>query len=244
MNPSSSASAPGLASRRVISGDRGPGQGAEVVLRPRVFIADDHPLIIEGLRAALVRFGIEVVGEATTADTIVASHEACRPDVAVLDVRFGPGMTGLDVARDLLRIDPGARIVFHSQFDQDEMIREAYQIGGYSFVTKNMPLEMLVHSIHMAYAGKTHFAPEIAERLALMVVRGDESPRSKLDARELEVFSLMARGFTNAEISEQMSLSGKTISTTSQSIKDKLGVSRPADITLMAVRHRIIEITS
>jgi len=80
----------------------------------------------------------------------------------------------------------------------------------------------------------------IANRLALIGVRGDESPQSRLAPRELAVFTMMAQGLMNAEIAERLSLSVKTISNVSQAIKDQLGVHRPADITLLAVKHGLI----
>lgn len=206
----------------------------------RVLIADDHPLIIEGLTLALARFGIEVVGQTTTTDDVLSSYERFRPDVLVLDVRFGGPVTGLDVARQTLALHPEARIVFYSQFDQDEIVQEAYRIGGVGFITKNTPASSLAEAIKYAKDGRTHFLPAIAERLALLGVRGDASPQSKLDTRELEVFALMAKGLTNVEIAESMSLSPKTISVTSQNIKEKLGLHRPADITRLAVKYNVI----
>ena len=207
----------------------------------RVLIADDHPLIVEGLTLALARHDIEVVGQTNTTDDVIACYERFKPDVLVLDVRFGGAVTGLDVARQAISMHADARIVFYSQFDQDEIIQEAYRIGGRAFITKNTPTPVLADAIRLAAEGRTHFLPEIAERLALIGVRGDSSPQSKLDQRELEVFAQMARGRTNVEIAEAMSLSPKTISITSQNIKDKLGVHRPADITRLAVKHNVIE---
>lgn len=208
----------------------------------RVLIADDHPLIIEGLTTALARFGIEVAGQAKTPNEVLSLYLTCTPDVVVLDIRFGnAGPSGLDVARETLQRYPDARIVIYSQFDQTEIVREAYRIGCVGFVPKSNTLEVLAEAIKHVCRGKTHFLPEIAERLAMIGVKGDDSPQSKLEARELEVFRLMAQGRTNAEIAETMGLSPKTISLTSQLVKDKLGVQRAAEITRLAVRYGVIE---
>lgn len=209
--------------------------------RTRVLIADDHPLIIEGITAALKRLGFNVVGQVQHADEVVARYVESGASVVVLDVRFGPGPTGLDVARELLAARPDALIVFYSQFDQDEIIREAYRLGGAAFVTKNSAPEALAMAIDEVGRGKTFFLPHIAERLALLGVRGDDSPRTRLEPREVDVFSLMASGLTNVEIAERMSLSPKTISTISQAIKEKLGMYRAADITRLALKHGLIE---
>jgi len=205
-----------------------------------VLIADDHPMIIEGLVSALKREGVQRVADACSTADVIPQFERSHPDVVVLDIRFGEEMTGLDVARDLLSRHPDARIVFYSQFDQDEIIKEAYRLGGMAFVTKSASPDELATAIRQAHAGQVHFMGAIANRLALLGVRGDDSPQSTLAPRELDVFTMMAQGLTNAEIAERMSLSVKTISNISQAIKEQLGVQRPADITLLAVKHGLI----
>lgn len=207
----------------------------------RVLIADDHPLIVEGLRLLLPALGgIEVIATATTTADLLTEVRRTKPDVCVLDVRFGEQLTGLDVLKTLAAEDGAVRVVFYSQFDQDEIIREAYRLGAKGFVTKAKPPASIAEAVRQAYAGKTHFLPEIAERLALLGVRGDESPQTKLEPRELEVFRLMAQGLTNVEIAERLELSPKTISMTSQTIKDKLGMHRPAELALLAVKHNLV----
>jgi two-component system, NarL family, invasion response regulator UvrY len=207
----------------------------------RVLIADDHPLIIEGLIGALKRLGLRVAGQVQRATDVVANYMQTRPDVLVLDVRFGPGPTGLDVARELIARDASARIVFYSQFDQNEVIREAYRLGGAAFITKDTRPDVLARAISEAHAGRTFFLPEIAERLALIGVRGDPSPRAMLDEREVEVFMLIAAGLNNNEIAERMSLSAKTIGSIGQAVKEKLGVQRATDMTRLAVRHGMLD---
>lgn len=207
----------------------------------RVVLADDHPLLLAGFAMSLGSHGIEVVGETRTPDDVLNTYQRLSPDVLVLDVRFGGKMTGLDVAKAVLGEFPDAKIVFLSQYDQDSLIKEAYGLGGRAFVTKGCDPASLATAIKRAHEGHLFFLPQIAERLAYLSVQGDMSPQSRLDEREVEVFTLMAQGLTNAEIADQLDLSPKTISNTSQTIKEKLGVHRAADITRMAVRYGLIE---
>ena len=207
----------------------------------RVLIADDHPLIIFGLTSALAGKDIQVAERVTEAKAVVSKYSESKPDVVVLDIRFGSGPTGFDVAAELLRRFPAARIVFYSQFDQDETIAEAYRIGGRAFVPKNAAPTVLADAIKRANAGEIYFLPKIAERLALIGLKADESPQSKLEPRELEVFRMMARGLTNAEIAEKLHVTARTVSAISSAVKDKLGLSRQAEITLLAVKHMMIE---
>jgi len=207
----------------------------------RVMIADDHPLIVEGLSALLDRHGLQVVGSVNDADAAVEAYASLLPDVMVLDLRFGDqGIAGLDILKALLARFAQARVVIYTQFDQDAVVREAYKRGAKAFVTKSTAPAELADTINRVHQGETVFLPEIANRLAMLSVRGDESPLTGLQPREVEVFKLMAQGLTNVEIAERMSLSPKTISTTSQSIKDHLGMHRAADITLLAVKHGLI----
>ena len=207
----------------------------------RVLIADDHPLIIVGLTTALAKFDVRVVERADRAEDVIDKYAEGKSDVIVLDIRFGGSASGFDVARSLLERFPQARIVFYSQFDQDEIITEAYRIGGFAFVPKSASPAMLAEAIKQVHAGQHYFPKEIAERLALIGVRGEESPQAKLEPLELEIFKGIAEGLTNHEIGERVGLSEKTVRGYRASVKEKLGVEREADITRLAVKHALLE---
>jgi len=207
----------------------------------RVLLADDHPIVMTGFNMTLASHGIKVIGEAKTPDEAVKMYSDLLPDVLVLDLRFGEKLTGFDAAKEILKKHPNARIVFLSQFNQDNLIKETYKIGGRAFVTKDCDPPDLATAVTRAHEGGLYFMPQIAERWANLSVRGDQSPQSLLDEREVEIFKLMAQGLTNVEIAEKLNLSPRTISITSQAIKEKLGMHRPAEITRLAVRHGLIE---
>jgi DNA-binding NarL/FixJ family response regulator len=194
-----------------------------------------------GFALSLEGQGLEVVAQARTPEDALAQFQQVRPDVIVLDIRFGEQMTGLDVAKQILAHQPDAAIVFLSQFDQDSLIKETYRIGGRAFMTKDCDPADLAAAVRRADEGQLYFLPHVAERLANLSVRGDASPQSQLDERALEIFTLMAEGLTNAEIAEKLDVSTKTISNISQAVKEKLGVHRPAYITRLAVKHGLIE---
>jgi two-component system, NarL family, invasion response regulator UvrY len=206
----------------------------------RLLLADDHPLVVDGLAAALERAGFRVVAKVNSAEQIATAFVSAKPDVAVLDVRFGREATGLEAVRELLKAHAKAKIVIYSQFDDDELVQEAYRAGCSAFVTKDRDAATLGAAIVDAHAGKRYFLPEIAERLAVLGLEA-ESPQSVLGERDLQVFAYLARGLTNAEIAVKMGLSVKTISTISQSIKERFGVQRPAEITLLAYKYKILK---
>ena len=207
----------------------------------RVMLADDHPIVMTGFAMSLEGQGLDVVAQARTPEEALEQFRQLKPDVAVLDIRFGEQLTGLDVAKQMLAQSPQAAIVFLSQFDQDSLIKETYRLGGRAFMTKDCDPADLAAAVRRAHDGELYFLPQIAERLANLSVRGDASPQSQLDERALEIFTLMAEGLTNAEIAEKLDVSTKTISNISQAVKEKLGVHRPAYITRLAVKHGLIE---
>jgi DNA-binding NarL/FixJ family response regulator len=207
----------------------------------RVLLADDHPIVMGGFAMSLAAHGIEVAGQARTPEEALSAYQALAPDVAILDIRFGDTLTGLDVARQILKTAPQARIIFLTQFDQDSLVKEAYRLGARAFLTKDCDPAELAAAVQRAHQGELYFMPAIAERLASLSVLGEQSPQALLDERSLEIFKLMAEGLTNAEIAERLGVSSKTISNSSQAIKDKLGVERAADITRLAVRHGVLQ---
>lgn len=208
----------------------------------RVLLADDHPIVMTGFAMSLAAEGMQVVGQAKTPQEAVAQFELMHPDVLVSDIRFGAELSGLDAAKSILEKFPQARIVFLSQFDQDALIKETYKLGAKAFVTKDCDPSELAVAVQKASQGELYFMPTIAERLANLSVLGDASPQTLLDERSLEIFKLMAEGLTNVEIAEKLDLSQKTISNISQSVKEKLGIHRPALLTRLAVKHGLIQV--
>jgi two-component system, NarL family, invasion response regulator UvrY len=235
--------------RAKVGGTRPPTQSADVVAptaeeeRIRVLVCDDHPVIGSGLPATLKPYPIDVVGDVRDSNDIVAAYLEHQPDVVLLDIRYGPDMpTGFDVAAQLQKIATNVRIVFYSQFEDDQTIQDAYRLRCSAFVTKTTAIKTLVDAIKRAHDGKPYFLPDIAERLALLGLKGDDSPRAKLDARDFEIFKQLALGHTQEEIATTLNLGLKTVNIASRTIREKLGVTRNADLTLLAVKHMVISV--
>ncbi len=207
----------------------------------RVLLADDHPIVMSGFALSLQSKGIEVIGQVITPNEAIESYERLKPDVLMMDLRFGEKLTGLDAAKSILARDPKANILFLSQFDQDALIKQTYSIGGRGFLTKDISAGDLAQAIADASRGETYFLDRIAKRLANLSVKGDHSPGAVLDAREFEIFLLTAKGRTNQEMADLLGLSQKTISNVTHALKEKLGTNRNADLTLLAVKHGYVE---
>ncbi len=211
------------------------------VLGIKVFLADDHRLLVAGFRDVLKDYGIDVVEVAFSLDGLIDRFLEVKPDVLVIDVRFdskGCGENGLDVCEELLARDPSAKIIVFSQFDDQYIIERSYKLGVLAFVRKDESTEVLNEAINTVAQGKEYFSPEIARLLAWSAVK-DRNPNRLLDENDMRAFSLAADGASMTEIATAMDLSTKTIGHLMKGVKAKLGVESQADITKLAIRHGI-----
>lgn len=204
----------------------------------RVFLADDHRLLVEGFRHALKDFNIDVVEVAYSLHGLIDRYFEVKPDVLVIDVRFDSknvAENGLDICEELLAKDPKAKIIVFSQFDDQYIIEGAYKIGALAFVLKDESTEILDQAIRTVAEGREFFSPQVAQLLARSSVK-DRNPTKLLDEKELRAFLLTADGVSLAEVAEAMDLSTKTVGNLLKSIRAKLDIVTPADFTKVAIR--------
>jgi DNA-binding NarL/FixJ family response regulator len=187
----------------------------------RVLLADDHPVVREGLRGMLAAEpDIEVTGEAASGPEAVALARALSPDVILMDLRM-PGGDGVDAIRQLA----GIAVVVLTTYDSDADILRAVEAGAAGYLLKDTPRAVLADSVRAAARGETVLAPAVAGRL-LGRLRAGQAPRpERLSARETEVLALAARGLTNAEIGRSLYVSEATVKTHLLRAFAKLGVS-------------------
>jgi two-component system invasion response regulator UvrY len=204
----------------------------------RVFLADDHRLLVEGFRHALKDFNIDVVEVAYSLNGLINRYFEVKPDVLVIDVRFDSknvAENGLDICEELLAKDPKAKIIVFSQFDDQYIIEGAYKIGALAFVLKDESTEILDQAIRTVAEGREFFSPQVAQLLARSSVK-DRNPTKLLDEKELRAFLLTADGESLAEVAEAMNLSTKTVGNLLKSIKAKLDIDTSSDFTKVAIR--------
>jgi DNA-binding NarL/FixJ family response regulator len=194
----------------------------------RVVLADDHPVVREGLRGMLTAEpDIEVVGEAASGPEAVALAERLHPDVVLMDLRM-PGGDGVAATRQLA----GITVVVLTTYDSDADILRAVEAGAAGYLLKDTPRAVLADRVRAAARGETVLAPAVAGRL-MGRIRAEPGGRAEqLSARETEVLALVARGMTNAEIGRELFLSEATVKTHLLRASGKLGVSgRTAAVT-------------
>lgn len=210
----------------------------------KILLADDHPYLRRGLTQILIaEFPEAVIGEASNVPELLEQAQRQRWDVVVLDLNM-PGRGGLEALHELKRLYSNLPVLILSMYPEDQFAVRVLRAGGAGYLTKESAPQQLVLAIKTIWAGGKFITPTAAELLAAHVHQhGDhEQPRhSALSDREYEVFRLIAGGNTITEISEQLSLSVKTISTYRSRILEKLNLKTNADLARYAVQHRLVE---
>ena len=187
----------------------------------RILLADDHPVVRDGLAAMLAtQPDFEVVGEAGNGAEAVAEAARLRPDVVLMDLEM-PTLDGIEAIRQMRAVDPGAQVVVLTAFDTDERIVGAIQAGAQGYLLKGAPRAEIFDAIRTVSSGGALIPPVIASKL-LRQVRAAEQ-LDALTAREKEVLGLVAAGLANGEIAARLSISERTVKFHVSSILSKLG---------------------
>jgi DNA-binding NarL/FixJ family response regulator len=217
----------------------------------RVLIVDDQALVRAGFRMILeAQPDIAVVGEAADGEAAIRLAARFRPDVILMDVRM-PGLDGLEATRRLLGVSEGVmpRIVILTTFDLDEYVFAALKAGASGFLLKDVSPEQLVSAVRSVSVGDALLAPSITRRLVERFARPAPVPAparqaalSSLTARETEVFRLVARGMSNAEIADTLVVSEATVKTHVAGILAKLDIRNRAQAVVLAYETGLVEV--
>ena len=192
----------------------------------RVVIADDHPIVRDGLSALLGSVdGLEVLATAATGREALREAVTHRPDVIVLDVQM-PELDGVAAAREIARAAPQTAILMLTMFDDDDSVLAAMRAGAAGYVLKGATQDEIVRAIHAVAAGEAIFGPGIARRVLGQLSGNGKTadPCPDLTPRERQVLDLMATGLPTAVISTRLGLSPKTITNHTSAIYAKLQV--------------------
>ena len=207
-----------------------------------VLLVDDHAVVRTGFRLLLqANPQVAVVGEADSGEAACQRYVELSPDVIVMDIAM-PGMGGIEALRRIRAHDPQARVLALSAHDDSMHARRALREGALGFLSKRSAPEALLEAIAQVAVRKRYIDPRVAQTLALEDLEGAESsPIRRLSEREFDVFIRLARGASVQRIAEDLKLSASTVGTHLYNIKQKLGVSNQSELTLLAIRHGLIE---
>ncbi|MGD8329040.1 MAG: response regulator transcription factor [Acidobacteriota bacterium] len=207
----------------------------------RVLIADDHPIVREGLRRHLEEDnGFEVVGEAKDSREAYRMAMDSDPDVLVLDLEM-PGRGGLDTLRELKRIEPDLAVLVLSRHEEDPYAVRSIRSGAAGYLSKESVSQELADAIRTVAKGKRYISPSVAATLAMHLEHPEEGkPHESLSDRELQVLCLMGKGMTATEIADELCLSVKTISTYRSRILDKMTLENNAQLIRYAIENKLV----
>ncbi len=204
----------------------------------QILIADDHAVVREGLRALIdTEPGMELVGEASDGLEAVQKSAALEPDVILLDLVM-PSKGGLEAIREIKEQNPRARILVLTSFAEDEKVFPAIKAGAQGYLLKDSSPRELLQAIRDIHHGQPSMHPTIARKLMREIQRGSEQPPAEepLTEREVEVLSLVAQGFANQEIADQLFVSERTVRTHVSNILSKLHLANRTQAALYALR--------
>jgi DNA-binding NarL/FixJ family response regulator len=211
----------------------------------RVLVVDDQSMVRAGFRMLLSdEGGIEVVAEAANGVEAVEKAARYEPNVVLMDIRM-PELDGLEATRRILAADPGARILILTTFDLDEYVYEALRAGASGFVLKDDPPEQLIAAIRTVAGGDALLSPAVTKRVidqfSRVPRRAPPKELDELSERERDVFRLMSRGLSNAEIGQELFISETTVKTHVTHILSKLGLRDRVQAVVLAYQTGLFD---
>jgi NarL family two-component system response regulator LiaR len=206
----------------------------------RVLIADDHPVVRQGLRGFLETYAdITVIAEADNGAQAVALALEHVPDVILMDLLM-PEMDGVEAIEQIVASSPATRIIVLTSYTEDEYLLPAMRAGAMGYQLKDADPEDLVSAIRAAARGQTTLHPSVAARLVRGVDHPGEDSLADLSERELDVLRLIARGMSNKEIAKELVISEGTVKSHVSNILSKLHLAHRTQAALWALKRRLV----
>ena len=210
--------------------------------RIRVLLADDHPIVLDGLVAILsTQADFEVVGEAGDGETAVSLTQTLKPDVILLDLEM-PKLDGVETLRRLKADDKNVRVIVFTAFDTDERILTAVQAGAQGYLLKGVPRQELFKAIRIVHAGGSLLQPIVASKLMRQVSAPPEPPLEALTPREKEVLQALAHGLQNKEIAAKLTISERTVKFHVSAILSKLNAGNRTEAARIATQRKLVRL--
>jgi NarL family two-component system response regulator LiaR len=207
----------------------------------RVLIVDDHPMMRKGLRSFLeITRGLDCIGEAASGEEAIACCAELNPQVVVMDLMM-PGMGGVAAIRVLRARHPQVRVIALTSFAEPRLVQEAVSAGAIGYLLKNVAAPELAEAVLAAAEGRSIMGPEAVQ--ALVQIAADPRPiGSDLTARERDVLVLLAKGQTNQEIAQRMSISEATVRFHVGNILSKLEVGNRTEAAQVAFKQGLVDL--
>ena len=206
-----------------------------------IVLVDDHAVVRAGVRRLLEQEPLfEVIGEAESGEKAYQILAELKPDVMVMDLSM-PGMGGLEAIRRILMRYEKAKILVLSMHEDLSFANQALKLGAKGYLTKNTLADDLVKSIETVTQGDVFLSDEIAQKMAMQSISGNQDPVNELSAREFEIFRLLAEGLDIDAIASTLNISSKTVSNYQTMIKQKLNINTPIELIRYAIKVGVIK---
>ena len=215
--------------------------------RERIFIIDDHRVVIEGIRSAMKdEKTIEIVGHTTNGLEGMEEVKSLKPHMVILDIAM-PEFNGVDATFKIKELDPNIVIIIFTMYSNKEYVLDLFKAGVSAYVLKEDPIENLISAIYAVKTGGTYFSEKV-RKVFLDHIRELENGRrgevrmERLSKREREIFLFLAEGRPIREIGDQLNISPKTVESHKYNLMEKLKVTSVIDLTKIAIRKNLIKI--
>jgi Response regulator containing a CheY-like receiver domain and an HTH DNA-binding domain len=208
-----------------------------MAIRPGFIVVDDHPLYRHGVTMLIdEELHLECLGEAGSLPEAMELLSAKRPQLAIVDISL-QGQSGLELVRAIRAEWPDTAVLIVSMHEENLYGERALKAGARGYVMKHQSPDLLLKAVKLVLEGKIAVSEELERRMLEGIVggKGERDPMSRLSDRELEVFTLIGKGFGAAEIAERLCISAKTVNAYRDHLKDKLDLSGAAELRKMAV---------
>lgn len=211
--------------------------------RPRVLLADDHQLMVEGLKTMLAD-DFDLVGTVSDGRALLAAAKKLKPDVIVADITM-PHLNGLEALAQLKKSDPDVKVVFLTMHQDSAYARRALEAGAFGFVVKHSAPAELVMAIHAALKGQTFITPTLARNVLHEIQHGAQTTlksSEQVTPRQREILQLLAEGRSAKEIAGKLAISARTVEFHKYQIMEAHGLNSSAELIHFAIKQGIVAI--
>jgi DNA-binding NarL/FixJ family response regulator len=205
-----------------------------------VLLADDHPVVREGVRRLLEREGFEILGEASDGLEVIGLVQKVHPDVVVLDLAM-PTLNGIGAVREIAKVAPRTKVILLTMYTDEHHILEALRAGVKGCVSKTQAPEHLLQAIREVCAGGVYLSPSVSGVVVQGYLAKTESSADPLTNRERQVLQLIAEGKTTKEIAVILGVTVKTAESHRSALMDKLDIHSTAELVRYAIRRGLVE---
>lgn len=208
----------------------------------KIFVADDHSLIREGIKNIISKeFDMSVVGETADPLKIIELAQQIKPDLLILDLSM-PGKSGLDVLKEIKSVAPETKVLIMTMLPEDQFAKRTLKAGASGYLTKDSAPDELVSAIRKIINGKKYISPSLAEKLADdLDDTSPKEPHELLSDREFQVLKMIASGKSQTEIADELSIGISTVNTYRARILEKLNLHTNAELIHFAYNKKLIE---